>query len=64
MYGADYVWILQKSHYESWWNIKSSEYVDCARKQLHEAVENVIILSSYNHIEGEQKSINGLVRIS
>lgn len=59
MFGADYVWILQESENESWWNDYDDH--DCVRKHLHEAVENVFIVSSYNHIVGEEKSISGLV---
>lgn len=65
MYGADYVWILQESENKSWWNEYEYDYekqqFDCSFKHLHEAVENVFIISSYNHIVGEEKSISGLV---
>lgn len=62
MYGADYVWILQESEEsnKSWWDV---EKTDCFAKHLHAAIENVIIVSSYNHIVGDEKSISGLVRM-
>lgn len=59
MYGADYVWILQESQNKSWWDVE--EQYDCSIKHLHAAVENVIIVSSLNHIVGDEKSISGLV---
>jgi hypothetical protein len=58
MYG-DYVWILQESENETWW--EDAGQFSCSSKQLHAAIENVIIISSYNHIVGEEKSISGLV---
>lgn len=60
MYGADYVWILQESENKSWWDIEEKN--DCSLKHLHAAIENVIIVSSFNHIVGDEKSISGLVR--
>lgn len=62
MYGADYVWILQNFHNESWWNMDEDQQSDCSLKQLHSAIENVIMVSSYNHIVGDEQSISGLVR--
>jgi hypothetical protein len=62
MFGADYVWILQESENESWWNGYDDQH-DCAYKHLHEAIENVFIVSSYNHIVGEEKSTSGLVSV-
>ena len=61
MFGADYVWILQEYENESWWSDSDYEQHDCTLNILHEAIENVFIVSSYNHIVGEEKSISGLV---
>lgn len=60
MYGADYAWILQETFENNrWW--ESAESADCSLKNLHTAVENVLIVSSYNNIVGEETSISGLV---
>lgn len=60
MYGADYAWILQETfEHNRWW--ENTEASDCSLKNLHTAVENVLIVSSYNNIVGEKKSISGLV---
>lgn len=60
MYGADYAWILQETfEHNKWW--ESAERSDCSLKNLHTAVENVLIVSSYNNIVGEEQSISGLV---
>lgn len=60
MYGADYAWILQETfEHNRWW--ENAEASDCSMKNLHAAVENVLIVSSYNNIVGEKKSISGLV---
>lgn len=60
MYGADYAWILQETfEHQRWW--ESAEFSDCSLKNLHKAVESVLIVSSYNNIVGEEKSISGLV---
>jgi gamma-aminobutyric acid type B receptor len=57
MFG-DYVWILPESENESYWNFEKS---NCTAKNLHDTVENVIFVSSFNHIVGHEKSISGLV---
>lgn len=60
MYGADYAWILQETfEHHRWW--ESAENSDCSLKNLHKAVESVLIVSSYNNIVGKEKSISGLV---
>jgi hypothetical protein len=60
MYGADYAWILQEtSEHQPWW--ERAENSECSLKSLHTAVESVLIVSSYNNIVGEEKSISGLV---
>lgn len=61
MYGADYAWILQETFENNrWW--ESADGCDCTLKNLHTAVESVLIVSSYNNIVGEEeKSISGLV---
>lgn len=61
MYGADYAWILQETiEHQRWWESGSH---DCSLKNLHAAVESVLIVSSYNNIVGEEKSISGLVSV-
>lgn len=61
MYGADYAWILQETfEHNRWWE-SAAEQVDCSLKNLHTAVESVLIVSSYNNIVGEEQSISGLV---
>lgn len=60
MYGADYAWILQETfENQRWW--ERAENSECSLKNLHTAVESVLIVSSYNNIVGEEKSISGLV---
>jgi gamma-aminobutyric acid type B receptor len=60
MYGADYAWILQETfEHQQWW--KRAENSECSLKNLHTAVESVLIVSSYNNIVGEEKSISGMV---
>lgn len=60
MYGADYAWILQEtSEHQPWW--ERAENSECSLKNLHTAVESVLIVSSNNNIVGEEKSISGLV---
>jgi len=60
MYGAEYAWILQESiENKQWWEGISGS--DCSGN-LHKAVESVLIVSSFNNIVGEEKSISGLVR--
>jgi hypothetical protein len=60
MYGADYAWILQESFEQrQWWD--NVDNLECSQKHLHIAVENVLIVSSFNNIVGEEKSISGLV---
>lgn len=60
MYGADYAWILQETfENQRWWD--RAENSECSLKSLHTAVESVLIVSSYNNIVGEEKSISGLV---
>jgi hypothetical protein len=60
MYGADYAWILQESFEQhQWWDNVNN--LECSQKNLHTAVENVLIVSSFNNIVGQEKSISGLV---
>ena len=60
MYGADYAWILQETiEHHLWW--ESADGSECSLKNLHIAVESVLIVSSFNNIVGEEKSISGLV---
>lgn len=60
MYGADYAWILQETfEQQRWW--ESAGTSDCSLKNLHTAVEKVLIVSAYNNIVGEERSISGLV---
>lgn len=60
MYGADYAWILQETfEHNRWW--ENVEPLECSLKNLHTAVESVLIVSSYNNIVGEEQSISGLV---
>lgn len=60
MYGADYAWILQESlEQHRWW--ENEENLECSLKNLHSAVENVLLVSSFNNIVGGEKSISGLV---
>lgn len=60
MYGADYAWILQESlEQHRWW--ENEEKLECSLKNLHSAVENVLLVSSFNNIVGGEKSISGLV---
>ena len=63
MYGADYAWILKHNsetfEHNRWW--EKGENSECLLKNLHTAVESVLIVSSYNNIVGEEKSISGLV---
>lgn len=63
MYGADYAWILQESlEQHRWW--ENDENLECSLKHLHSAVENVLLVSSFNNIVGNEKSISGLVNSS
>lgn len=61
MFGADYVWILQESESESWWDVEKQDQEDCSSKNLYAAIENVIFVSSFNHMF-DDKSISGMVR--
>lgn len=61
MYGADYAWILQETfEKQMWWN-NTETASDCSTKHLHDAIENVVIISSFNNIVGEERSISGMV---
>lgn len=60
MYGAEYAWILQDTHISSWW---LSHTDSCSSKALLTAVENLIIVSSYNSIVGMGTALSGLVSI-
>uniref|UniRef100_A0AAG5D8V8 G-protein coupled receptors family 3 profile domain-containing protein n=1 Tax=Anopheles atroparvus TaxID=41427 RepID=A0AAG5D8V8_ANOAO len=57
MYGAEYAWILQDTHISSWWLSQTDE---CSSKALLTAVENLIIVSSYNSIVGMGTALSGL----
>lgn len=59
----DYAWILQETFdHQHWWEREENAEADCSLEILHTAVENVIIISTYNNILGEKKSsISGLV---
>ncbi|XP_058126262.1 gamma-aminobutyric acid type B receptor subunit 2 [Anopheles ziemanni] len=57
MYGAEYAWILQDTHISSWW---LSPPDSCSSKALLTAVENLIIVSSYNSIVGMGTALSGL----
>jgi gamma-aminobutyric acid type B receptor len=60
MYGADYAWILQETFERTrWWEGDGDS--DCSLKNIHSAVEKVLIVSSFNNIVGDEKNIAGLV---
>lgn len=59
MYGADYAWILHEIVGPPWWKEGT---VDCYQKQLEEASENLLVVSSHNSIVGGAISYSGLVR--
>uniref|UniRef100_A0A182KGY4 G-protein coupled receptors family 3 profile domain-containing protein n=1 Tax=Anopheles christyi TaxID=43041 RepID=A0A182KGY4_9DIPT len=60
MYGAEYAWILQDTYISSWWLAGESETSPCTSKALLTAVENLIIVSSYNSIVGMGTALSGL----
>lgn len=60
MYGADYAWILHETFGPPWWQQTISS--ECHQRELEQAVENLIIVSSHNSIVGS--SISGLVGIT
>uniref|UniRef100_A0A182T2I5 Receptor ligand binding region domain-containing protein n=1 Tax=Anopheles maculatus TaxID=74869 RepID=A0A182T2I5_9DIPT len=61
MYGAEYAWILQDTYISSWWLSDPSESASfCSSKALLTAVENLIIVSSYNSIVGMGTALSGL----
>uniref|UniRef100_A0A182NEE9 G-protein coupled receptors family 3 profile domain-containing protein n=1 Tax=Anopheles dirus TaxID=7168 RepID=A0A182NEE9_9DIPT len=59
MYGAEYAWILQDTYISSWW-LAEEETAACSAKALLTAVENLIIVSSYNSIVGMGTALSGL----
>uniref|UniRef100_A0A182LUW1 G-protein coupled receptors family 3 profile domain-containing protein n=1 Tax=Anopheles culicifacies TaxID=139723 RepID=A0A182LUW1_9DIPT len=59
MYGAEYAWILQDTYISSWW-LSEPESSVCSSKALLTAVENLIIVSSYNSIVGMGTALSGL----
>ncbi|XP_053675539.1 gamma-aminobutyric acid type B receptor subunit 2 [Anopheles nili] len=59
MYGAEYAWILQDTYISSWW-LSEPETSGCSSKALLLAVENLIIVSSYNSIVGMGTALSGL----
>lgn len=59
MYGADYAWILHEIVGPKWWKEGTHE---CNQKQLEEASENLLVVSSHNSIVGGAISYSGLVR--
>lgn len=63
MYGAEYAWILQDTYISSWW-LAEMETPGCSSKALLTAVENLIIVSSYNSIVGMGTALSGLVSIA
>ncbi|XP_035782875.1 gamma-aminobutyric acid type B receptor subunit 2-like [Anopheles albimanus] len=58
MYGAEYAWILQDTYISSWWLTPPAG--PCTTKALLTAVENLIIVSSYNSIVGMGTALSGL----
>ncbi|XP_035908768.1 gamma-aminobutyric acid type B receptor subunit 2 [Anopheles stephensi] len=60
MYGAEYAWILQDTYISSWWLSEPPEPGACSSKALLTAVENLIIVSSYNSIVGMGTALSGL----
>ncbi|XP_052864575.1 gamma-aminobutyric acid type B receptor subunit 2 [Anopheles cruzii] len=58
MYGAEYAWILQDTYISSWWLTAAG--TACPPKALLAAVENLIIVSSYNSIVGMGAALSGL----
>ncbi|XP_049282429.1 gamma-aminobutyric acid type B receptor subunit 2 [Anopheles funestus] len=59
MYGAEYAWILQDTYISSWW-LSDTDSSVCSSKALLTAVENLIIVSSYNSIVGMGTALSGL----
>ncbi|XP_053692625.1 gamma-aminobutyric acid type B receptor subunit 2 [Sabethes cyaneus] len=57
MFGADYAWILQDSQISLWWLMHSAT---CPLSNLLRAVENVLLVSSYNSIVGMGNALSGL----
>lgn len=60
MYGADYAWILQDMHISFWWLTRTAA---CPLPTLLKAVENVLMVSSYNSIVGMGTTLSGLVSV-
>lgn len=66
MYGAEYAWILQDTYISSWWLANDSPETGnapCTSRALLTAVENLIIVSSYNSIVGMGTALSGLVSV-
>ncbi|XP_062705016.1 gamma-aminobutyric acid type B receptor subunit 2-like [Aedes albopictus] len=57
MYGSEYAWILQDTHISFWWLEQNSV---CPLPILLKAVENVLLVSSYNSIVGMGTALSGL----
>uniref|UniRef100_A0A1S4J7W5 G-protein coupled receptors family 3 profile domain-containing protein n=1 Tax=Culex quinquefasciatus TaxID=7176 RepID=A0A1S4J7W5_CULQU len=57
MFGADYAWILQDTHISSWWLAPTSA---CPSAILLKALDNVLLVSSYNSIVGMGTALSGL----
>ncbi|XP_041780122.1 gamma-aminobutyric acid type B receptor subunit 2 [Anopheles merus] len=63
MYGAEYAWILQDTYISSWWlagDLPETGSAPCTSRALLTAVENLIIVSSYNSIVGMGTALSGL----
>ncbi|XP_055636509.1 gamma-aminobutyric acid type B receptor subunit 2 isoform X2 [Toxorhynchites rutilus septentrionalis] len=57
MFGADYAWILQDMHISFWWLTHTAA---CPVSTLLKAVENMLLVSSYNSIVGMGTTLSGL----
>ncbi|XP_021704022.1 gamma-aminobutyric acid type B receptor subunit 2 [Aedes aegypti] len=57
MFGSEYAWILQDTHISFWWLEQNSA---CPLPILLKAVENVLLVSSYNSIVGMGTALSGL----
>ncbi|XP_058814288.1 gamma-aminobutyric acid type B receptor subunit 2 [Topomyia yanbarensis] len=57
MFGADYAWILQDTSTSYWWLAQGAA---CPLSTLLRAVENVVLVSSYNSNVGTGTALSGL----
>ncbi|XP_065095274.1 gamma-aminobutyric acid type B receptor subunit 2 [Ochlerotatus camptorhynchus] len=57
MFGTEYAWILQDTHISFWWLVQNPA---CPLPILLKAVENVLLVSSYNSIVGMGTALSGL----